>query len=161
MMNTMNCPVCDRPNVKGDVCPNCDTDLSLIRKLQSLPPVPSRIPVGIATGAIALLFIFGVAFGVVGHATYASQPQPMPIAEISDTVSDFDIEFEIPNESCGGFYYRVRPGDSLALIALRFYGNAKWRSPLVQANPKLRDRPNLLKPREIVFVPNLVEVCPQ
>ncbi|MEC4982960.1 MAG: hypothetical protein SAJ37_12555 [Oscillatoria sp. PMC 1068.18] len=33
----ITCPVCDRPNIEGDVCPNCETNLSFVRMLIELP----------------------------------------------------------------------------------------------------------------------------
>lgn len=33
----LDCPVCGYKEIEKDVCPNCDTDLSLIRMLQELP----------------------------------------------------------------------------------------------------------------------------
>ncbi|BDA69767.1 hypothetical protein RIVM261_074930 [Rivularia sp. IAM M-261] len=31
------CPVCQRPDIENNICPNCETDLSLIRMLTELP----------------------------------------------------------------------------------------------------------------------------
>jgi hypothetical protein len=33
----INCPVCDRSAIEINICPNCQTDLSLIRMLIELP----------------------------------------------------------------------------------------------------------------------------
>ena len=33
----INCPVCDRSAIEINICPNCQTDLSLIRMLLELP----------------------------------------------------------------------------------------------------------------------------
>ena len=33
----LDCPVCGYKEIQKDICPNCDTDLSLIRMLQELP----------------------------------------------------------------------------------------------------------------------------
>lgn len=31
------CPVCQRPDIENNICPNCETDLSLIQMLKELP----------------------------------------------------------------------------------------------------------------------------
>lgn len=39
-MNTkLNCPVCGYQELAGDICPNCDTDISLIRTVHNLVPI--------------------------------------------------------------------------------------------------------------------------
>jgi C4-type Zn-finger protein len=41
-MNTkIICPVCDRSAIEINICPNCQTDLSLIRMLSDLPQLDS------------------------------------------------------------------------------------------------------------------------
>ncbi len=35
----LTCPVCDRTSIEGNICPNCETDLSSIRLLMTLPKV--------------------------------------------------------------------------------------------------------------------------
>ncbi|WP_299493691.1 hypothetical protein [Acaryochloris sp. IP29b_bin.137] len=35
----LTCPVCDRTAIDGNICPNCETDLSSIRLLMTLPEV--------------------------------------------------------------------------------------------------------------------------
>ncbi len=39
MSKKITCPVCDRKEIEENICPNCETDLSLIRMLLELPPV--------------------------------------------------------------------------------------------------------------------------
>ncbi len=42
-MDHLTCPVCDRPEIADNICPNCETDLTLIRMLVELPIVqPQR-----------------------------------------------------------------------------------------------------------------------
>ena len=38
MKQKITCPVCDRKEIDENICPNCETDLSLIRMLMELPP---------------------------------------------------------------------------------------------------------------------------
>ncbi len=41
MSTEINCPVCDRSAIEINICPNCQTDLSLIRMLSELPEASS------------------------------------------------------------------------------------------------------------------------
>jgi hypothetical protein len=41
MNHKITCPVCDRAAIEINICPNCQTDLSLIRMLSELPPMES------------------------------------------------------------------------------------------------------------------------
>lgn len=56
----LTCPVCDRPQIEGNICPNCETDLSLVRMLIELPNanVSRKIPIG------WLILMASVSFGV-------------------------------------------------------------------------------------------------
>jgi hypothetical protein len=48
---SLTCPVCQCPNIRSDRCPNCETDLSLIWQLRSLPLVkPDRFWQGVGLG---------------------------------------------------------------------------------------------------------------
>jgi hypothetical protein len=59
----LTCPVCDCPNIRTDRCPNCETDLSSIRQLRSLSPIPpSRLVQGFGFGAI-LGLLLGLVIG--------------------------------------------------------------------------------------------------
>jgi hypothetical protein len=63
MNQKITCPVCDRSAIEISVCPNCQTDLSLIRMLSELPPIESvesnhewwKWSLGILISAILLL----------------------------------------------------------------------------------------------------------
>ena len=43
MNHQLTCPVCDRSAIEINICPNCQTDLSLIRMLTELPPVEVKL----------------------------------------------------------------------------------------------------------------------
>ena len=40
MSTKITCPVCDRSAIEINICPNCQTDLSLLRMLIELPLIP-------------------------------------------------------------------------------------------------------------------------
>lgn len=44
MTLSLHCPVCGYQEVPGDICPNCDTDLSTLRLLLTLPETPTVPP---------------------------------------------------------------------------------------------------------------------
>ncbi|MGD2181917.1 hypothetical protein [Lusitaniella coriacea] len=55
---SLTCPVCNRPEIEGNRCPNCETDLSSVRMLIELPPVrqgisPWWLAIATIVGAIA------------------------------------------------------------------------------------------------------------
>jgi hypothetical protein len=41
MSTKITCPVCDRSAIEINICPNCQTDLSLIQMLSELPTADS------------------------------------------------------------------------------------------------------------------------
>ncbi|HYX15277.1 MAG TPA: peptigoglycan-binding protein LysM, partial [Nostoc sp.] len=74
----LNCPVCDYQEIEGDTCPNCDTDLSVIRMLKELPQVENPLRQLKITkwqlGVALLLLIIGIGLGVIGSFIFL-QPQ--------------------------------------------------------------------------------------
>lgn len=186
MKTYLTCPVCDRPKVEGNICPNCETDLSLIRTLKELPELPSVptkstaiapwVPIGVAI----LILLLGISLGAAGNSFYVQQgvQQRQPAVatispaletrvspEVNSTVNSTK-PLVVPSEKsdeespCGGFYYKVNRGDSLSRIAAQFYGDGNsWRQ-IIAANPHLKGREDALKIGEIVLVPNLEVNCP-
>ncbi|MGC9525734.1 MAG: LysM peptidoglycan-binding domain-containing protein [Limnospira sp.] len=172
----LTCPVCDRAEIEGNICPNCETDLTPIRQLQELPEVAVKPPPIAQAGwqkntsqlilAIAIIMLLlGMVLGVSFDAQLARQPAPIESAKVSRT------SLFVPglNKSrtdkrnrrlCGGFYYSVQRGDSLSRIARKFYGDWKRWPELVAANPNLKGRENQIEVGEIVFVNSLPEYCP-
>lgn len=57
---------------------------------------------------------------------------------------------------CNGFFYIVRPGDTMFLIARRFNVNLQL---LISANPQVSN-PNLIYPGQILCIPINVPACP-
>ena len=63
------------------------------------------------------------------------------------------------SKSCSGFNYVVRKGDSLSLIAYRFYGESNSWLQISNANPQIQGRENLIEIGEILLVPNRESNC--
>ena len=182
MKTYLTCPVCDRPKIEGNICPNCETDLSLIRtltELEELPSVPTKstpimplVPMGVAI----LILLLGISLGAVGNSFYVQQRQPAVASissaletrvspQINPTVNPTQplvASSKKPEESlfCGGFYYKVKRGDSLSLIARKLYGDVNLWPRIVAANSNLKGRVNSLEIGEILLVPNLEGNCP-
>lgn len=87
----LNCPVCDYQEIEGETCPNCDTDLSVIRMLKELPQVENplrqvKIPKW-QLGVALLLLIIGIGLGVMGSFIFL-QPQLQPVSSPNQVSSD-------------------------------------------------------------------------
>lgn len=90
MTHLLSCPVCGYTEIQSNTCPNCDTDLSLIRSLTELPSLEKaggaeeagesggvrRTPkVAIwQIGVALLILIFGIGLGALGSFLFL-QPQ--------------------------------------------------------------------------------------
>lgn len=162
------CPVCDRPGVVEDICPTCKTDLTLIRGLMDLPvspvtPLPSveqksAIPLWLILTAITF-FTIGILLGGVGVywplQNKISQLELLPSPTPSPTIT-----VSPPPQACNkGFEYVVRRGDSLSLLALRFYGDAQKQTLILKANPRFQGKEDFLEIGDKLLVPNPNNQC--
>lgn len=170
MKPEITCAVCDRPKIEADICPNCETDLSLIRMLVELPPAekptklqswPQAVPWQI--GEAAMLLVIGIGLGVISN-MISSQSLLPTIQSPAPTPTQVAQQVEAlrgpRTKSCGGLYYTVRSGDGLSQLAWHIYGNANLWRMIAQANPKLKSRENVLQIGEVLFVPNREQSCP-
>lgn len=169
-MNTkLTCPVCSRPEVEDDICPNCETNLSTMRMLAELPPSAPIQPVPIqkqlrASWLLAvaiLMLVLGISLGAASY-PWISAYLPSTTATVTATnplpANTNDRQKQQHRESdLDGFRYKVRYGDSLSQIAGRFYGDIKLWSLIVKANPSLKGRENSLSVGEVLLVPNRQE----
>lgn len=57
----LTCPVCDRPDIDHDFCPNCETNLSTLRMLIDLPETRLDIPWWLLGVAVADGIVLGIA----------------------------------------------------------------------------------------------------
>ncbi|MEA5550761.1 LysM domain-containing protein [Anabaena cylindrica UHCC 0172] len=163
-MNTkINCPVCGYQDIESNICPNCDTDLSLIRTLQELPSVEKKslkIKLSGWTLAVALLMlIIGIGLGVgssfiiLQSGLYnATILNPNPTV-VNSSISPINKPVLQPN-----IIYTVKPGDNLSLIALKLCGQGGAWKLIVKANPELENRKNYyIDPGEELKIPNCQE----
>ena len=86
MKPELSCPVCAYTEISGNSCPNCDTDLSLIRLLTQLPPSspqvtqlerPPQLPkvAGRQVGVALLILMIGIGLGAVGSLLFLQPSQ--------------------------------------------------------------------------------------
>ncbi|OIP73237.1 MAG: hypothetical protein AUK48_10380 [Oscillatoriales cyanobacterium CG2_30_44_21] len=169
----LNCPVCGYQDIQKNICPNCDTDVSLLRSLLELPilqtvndavieniqnvPKKSKLP------KIWLLVLLGIAIGFAiggwtGYSMFQSvigdritnNPNPSLVnkPEIVATIKATPKTQPISTKS-----YIVQSGDSLEDLAQKLCGNSeKWRD-FVIANPSLIGRESVLDVREKLIIP--------
>jgi len=167
----LNCPVCGYQDLQKSICPNCDTDVSLLRSLLELPileaanvaaieniqnvPKESKLP------KIWLLVLLGIVIGFVmggwtGYSVFQSVitsrisekvTEPAKPAIISSPVVTPSPKISLPQT------YTVQTGDALEALAIRFCGNdLAWRD-WVNANPSLAGRQNELEVGEKLKIP--------
>lgn len=181
MSHEIDCPVCKHPNVKGDVCPNCETDLSLIRTLIELPTVTVNsyqvnsskdkpIARWLLSGLILMLFLLVAGFQLGFQLPWSflsinrgSIYAPVEVSQSSSLSPDFgdsssaeskSVEkIVLPSPKCEGFSYSVQPGESLTRISQKFYGNKNYEL-IITSNPNLRNRESKLEIGETLCIVN-------
>ena len=172
---TINCPVCDRPQVEELICPNCGANLSSYQMLVNLPvekeSLPKKKRIFYLWLPIAILFLLlGLGLGFLGKSIVAketidnTQPYTKVLTSTENnealklpTITTIKYQSGDRNDflSCGGFNYVVRSGDSLSLIARRFYGDFKYLSWIGDVNLQLKGRENYIEIGEQILIPNL------
>ena len=144
----------------------------IVRK-KKLRFIPLWLPVGVAI----LFLLVGLGLGFASNSLFAKEKTNdlEPSADIASSISIYETKSEkstVPMvadlspevvkphpKSCGGFNYTVRRGDSLSLIATRFYGDSNFWSFVSQANPDIKGRENLIEIDELLLIPNLPSTC--
>ncbi|MBD0388511.1 MAG: LysM peptidoglycan-binding domain-containing protein [Nostoc sp. C3-bin3] len=163
----LNCPVCDYQEIEGDTCPNCDTDLSVIRMLQELPQVENPVrQVKIAKwqlGVALLLLIIGIALGAISsfiflqpqlHTLTVSSPNPVISDRPKPSVNTAPV---IAKEPPKPITYTVKSGDYLSAIAEKFCGKGTSWQVMIKANPQLKGRENDIDVGDVLKIPNCKE----
>lgn len=155
MKKTSYCPVCQRQEIEGSFCPNCETNLTVFRVLADLPSVKNTsFPLWLSLTATVLSLVMGLGIFWVFSTYYHNLSQASTVI----TVTPPPVSKSTSTPSCSaGFYYTVRSGDSLSAIAANFYGNLKQWGPIIEANPQLKARENLLRVGEVLLIPNSKE----
>ncbi len=85
-------------------------------------------------------------------------PKPEQKAEVPSAKVERpaeEVEGPIAIESTGPILYKVKEGDSLGLIAMKFYGKASKWTLIYEANMDKIDDPQRLKPGMELIIPEL------
>ncbi|WP_427158423.1 LysM peptidoglycan-binding domain-containing protein [Aliinostoc sp. HNIBRCY26] len=158
MTLNLNCPVCSYQNITGDTCPNCDTDLRVIRMLQELPPVPtpSIRPFNIV---LLILILIGLGFAVAIfwrlslpqlNTAVVADPTPTQTTKVAPVAV-------IPPKPPEPKTYKVQRGDNLSAIAQKFCGQQATWQIMLKANPQLQGRENYIDVGEVLKIPHCQE----
>ncbi|MEA5619818.1 LysM peptidoglycan-binding domain-containing protein [Cronbergia sp. UHCC 0137] len=152
-MNTkLNCPVCGYQEIEGDTCPNCDTDLSLIRSLQQLPPTENPWTKGFAI----LMLMIGIMVGVAGS-FFILQTQfyiatiPNPVVTANPTLPP-NVPIKPPTQP-EIRTYSIQKGDTISSIADKFCAKGTPWNVIIEANPQLIGRENKIALDEVIKIP--------
>jgi len=168
----LNCPVCGYQDLQKNICPNCDTDVSLLRSLLELPilqaasdtPIENiqNVPKESKPPKIWLLVLLGIAIGFAiggwtGYSLFQSTlisqipekvAQPTPLAITSSPIVTPSPK-TLPPQT-----YTVQTGDALESLSIRFCGNdLAWRD-WINVNPSLVGRQNELEVGENLTIPD-------
>jgi hypothetical protein len=182
MTHLLNCPVCGYKEIASNTCPNCDTDISLLRSLAELPvsvPSAAATSLSIDTGDIVsisslrfsrtgwqvgvalLILVLGIALGGSGSFFFLQRSQlltttpspPNSVTTQDETKPPIEITQD-PNAPKQPTQYTVKPGDNLTVITEKSCGKNKPWQLMVKANPQLKSRPNYIKVGEVLNPPN-------
>lgn len=172
MTHLLNCPVCGYKEIQANTCPNCDTDISLIRSLTELSPINQPVtqlnqPVSQKAtkwqaGVALLMLLVGICLGALGSFLFSQQLSQPFIASNTSRSATVESEAKTPTASIAqasvkpeqSTQYIVKPRDNLSLIAEKLCGKGKTWQVMVQANPQLKSRPNLIEVNEMLELPN-------
>lgn len=165
MKHLLNCPVCGYTEISGSSCPNCDTDLSVIRLLTELPRQGEQLThfekprlqpnvAGWQVGVALLILMMGIGLGAVGSFLFWKPPQLLTNTVNSPTQVAIRGESETPSQPR---QYKAKPGDHLTAITEQFCGKGKSWQVMVKANPQLKGRENYIYVGEVLKVPTCRE----
>ena len=164
MTSELSCPVCAYTEISGNSCPNCDTDLSLIRLLAELPPSnPQRTQPKVAgwqMGVALLILMIGIGLGAMGSFLFLGRSQlftnnidsSRPIVVKSDRAAAPPIAQKTVSQQPP--QYTVKLGDNLTKITEQLCGKGKSWQVMVKANAQLNTRPDLINVGEVLKLPN-------
>jgi nucleoid-associated protein YgaU len=162
MSSKLDCPVCGYKEIDSYICPNCDTDLVLIRMLQGLPELeepqqkphsPSKIAAWQLTVA-AIILLIGMGLGSLGSFLFFQPQQIAAISPNNPVVITSPQSAPITEEPTT---YTVKLGDNLSLITEQLCAKGTDWQVIVQANPQLKGRENYIDKGEVLKVPNCKE----
>jgi LysM domain len=162
----LNCPVCGYKEIVGDICPNCDTDVSLMRILEELPPTVTPRPKKVTRWQLliaAMILLIGMGLGT-GGCWFWLQPHfivavnsPNPVVVVQGRWEDPNISSKQTLVAPQLGTYQVQSGEYLSVLAEKFCGKGTSWKVIVGANPQLEGRENHLEVGEKLYIPDCKE----
>jgi len=171
MTHLLNCPVCGYKEIEANTCPNCDTDISLIRSLTELSPINqpatqlnqpvSQKATKWQAGVALLMLLVGICLGALGSFLFSQQLSQPFLASNTSRSATVESEAKTPTASIAQAsikpeqptQYTVKTGDNLTAITEEFCGKGKTWQLMVEANPQLKSRPNSIQVGELLKPP--------
>lgn len=168
MIEKLTCPVCDRTEIEGNICPNCETDLSTIRMLKELPILENKPESDDNKKTLVYLLLILVLMAIIAGSfsgyliaknNYNASLQAIKKEQNEQVNSAKNVEESKPKlKWCGGFNYQIKSGDSLYMLGLRFYGDGNAWHLITEANPSITS-PKNLEVGQVILIPNLTKFC--
>ena len=158
MITKIKCPVCDYPDVTGQFCPNCDSDVSIIHALMELKPyVEQDTPEHRVIQEkrkkwsiqnilwLIIIFIVGLVLGWFIFFRFFTKKQYI-LLFLTPPIT-------VPPSSPTKKLYVVQEGDNITKIAKKLCGQrANWQE-IIDVNPHLVPRRDLVYVGERLIIP--------
>lgn len=150
----IDCPVCGYQGIETNICPNCETDIYLIRSLEELPQPPKSWTTTIAIFMLMIGLIIGAAgsFFALQTFMYTTSVSNSSLSP-SSTPSSQIITPVVPKPTPTVATYRVQAGDTLSSIAAKVCSKSNDWKLIVAANPELQTRENKLDIDQVLKIP--------
>ncbi len=157
-MNTktkIDCPVCGYQGIQTNTCPNCETDIYLIRSLEELPQRPKSWTTTIAIFMLMIGSLIGGAgsFFALQTFMYTVNVSNSPLSSSSTPTSQV-ITPVVPKATPTAATYTVQAGDTLSTIAAKLCSRSNDWKLIVAANPELQKRENKLDIDQVLKIPS-------
>lgn len=157
-MNTktkIDCPVCGYQGIQTNTCPNCETDIYLIRSLEELPQRPKSWTTGIAIFMLTIGLIIGAAgsFFALQTFMYTANVSNSAVSASSTPTSQI-ITPVVPQPAPSVATYMVQSGDTLSSIAAKLCSKSSDWKLIVAVNPELQKRENKLDVDQVLKIPS-------
>lgn len=156
MMTQIKCPVCDYPDVTEQFCPNCDSDVSIIRALMELKPyiaqgtsehIQEKGKKRSIQDILWLITIFALGFVLGWFIFFRFFTKKQYI--LLFLTPPITVPPSLPTTKL----YVVQEGDNLTKIAKKLCGQkASWQE-IIDVNPHLVPRRDLIYVGERLIIP--------
>ena len=152
-MDKNTCPICNKIGIpdflsKDVVCPCCDSDLSIYRKLNQSQPneqISKRlryvIPISLSMLAVGIFTIF---WGYHVQSSikkeynnqYALAQKDFELVKLSEKITELSLQVEMlsTSQTKESIWYTVKAGDSFCRISRAIYGKEDKYKTIINLN---------------------------